>query len=544
MDAATVANLPREERIETLPDVPGTVIDEIPKDDRLAPEPDIDYTEIEARAKENGTSVIRELGEALKGLPRSQRVQIAFDFRPTDYQAVLLDYAGMVDRAQAAPQKGRQTGATTIAGVIGADHVLCNAGVDVLYTAPGQDTADEMFSEFKDAFKDGPFTLEQYGVKKDNEREWKFAQGSRALSRTLGNVNEENNSGNRGFSPTCVIVDEAAYTYDAVFDDELEPFFITHPEYEYYLFSTPAGESGYYYERVKEDGHRDPHDAAAEDFGWFAPYWPTKVSPFAQQDFIEKQRKKKDESTFAREYLGKFEPDGDSAIPHDVLVPNIKPDQSGDPSVARYLGIDPARSGNDEMIAFDMDADGVWRNIWAFKTISGPQFLEFLEVVHQQKPEDELEYWNGPPEPAVGRGVGPSDGYHTILIEENGVGGFGADFAEAGLGSVVKVVTSSNETKQNIYGRLINDLESEELALPNHRPLIRQTTKLQKTFTPTGKAKYEAPPGKHDDYPDGMAFANWARHGHGDELDTGGPDRTVTKRRRGGDRGRRMIRRA
>lgn len=542
MDAQAVSSLTRGERVMTLPDVPGEVIDEIPKDERLEPEPDVDYEEIEARAQENGTSVIRELGEALKDLPRSQRVQIAFDFRPTDYQAELLNYAGMVDRVQAAPQKGRQTGATTIAGVIGADHSLRNANVDILFTAPGQDTADEMFAEFKDAFKDGPFTLEQYGVTKDNERVWEFDTGTRALSRTLGNVNQENNSGNRGFSPTCVIADEAAYTYDAVFEDELEPFFITHPQYEYYLFSTPAGESGYYYERVEHDGKRDPTKAAEEDFGWYTPYWPTKISPFAQQDFIEKQRQKKDDSTFNREYLGKFEPDGDAAIPHDVLVPNIRPDADPESSDVRYLGIDPARKGDDEMVVFDMDTSGCWHNIWAFESITGPQFVEFLEIVHQHKSEDDLEYWPDIPATEAGAGITPDGGYQTILIEENGLGGFAADFAEAGLGDVIKVVNSSNETKQDIYQRLIKDLEAAELALPNHDKLVRQMTKLEKSFTPTGKAKYEHPPGGHDDYPDSLGFVNWARHGNGEQLDNG-PDRLVTRRRSGRqNRSRRTVR--
>jgi len=512
-DPSELTDLDRSERIEVLPDIPGEDIDRLPKEDRLAPEPDIDVDEIDS---------IEDLGHAIKGLPRSQRVQVAFDFRPTDYQALLLDYPSKVDRAQVAPQKGRQTGATTIAGVIGADHALSNRDVDVLYSAPGQDTSDEMFTEFKDAFKDGPLSLEQYGVTKDNERLWEFDTGTRALSRTLGNVNQDNNSGNRGFSPTCVIVDEAAYTYDEVFDDELEPFFITHPQYEYYLFSTPAGESGYYYERVQE-GHRDIEGAVGEAFGWYTPYWPTKISPFAQQDYIEKQRRKKDESTFAREYLGEFQSDGDSAIPRSVLMPNIAPNPDRNPREERVLAIDPARKGSDEMVAFDLTTNGKWWNVWAFESISGPVFLEFCYSVHNKSRfNEEIEVpWEGVyPQPTVGQGTVPSDGYKTILIEENGVGGFGADFAEASLGGVVNVFQSTNESKQDGYQRLITDLEKAALMLPNHEKLIKQTTKLQKTFTPTQKAKYAHPSGGHDDWPDALMMANWARHGGGEQLET------------------------
>ncbi|OVE83206.1 terminase large subunit domain-containing protein [Natronolimnobius baerhuensis] len=460
----------------------------------------------------SGGSPLEQLHQECKGLPRSERVEIIFDFEPTDYQADLLDHLEQADKGRAAPQKGRQVGATLTAGVVGADHalwapMLVGEPTDVLFAAPGQETADEMFEEAKQRFKKGPLTLEQYGVVKKNEQTWKFSSGTRMLSRTLGNVGQEDQPGNRGKNPTCVIVDEAAYEKDVVYEEEIEQFFITHPVFEYVLFSTPAGKSGYFYAKVEHDDD------------WFSPHWPTRISPYAQEDYIEEQREKLDSETFAQEYEGKFAEDGGSAIPHDTLIPNIKPDRRFDNSHGRFLGVDPARGGKDEMVVFDLDATGVCWSVWAFETMDGPRFVELLEILHQQKAD--LEYWDAIPAPEVGTGRTPASGYQTILIEENGVGGFAADFAEAGLGDVVKVVNSTNETKQNIYQRLIKDLEAESLALPNHDKLERQVTKLEKSFTPTGKAKYSAPAGKHDDWPDGMAFANWARHGGGDPLDDG-----------------------
>ena len=189
---------------------------------------------------------LQELYQACRGLPRSERVKILFNFEPTEYQAELLDHIEAEDAGRAAPQKGRQVGATLTAGVIGADHALwapqlVGGPTDVLFAAPGQETADEMFNECKQHFENGPLTLEQYGVVKDNEQTWNFASGTRLLSRTLGNVGQDEQPGNRGKNPTCVIVDEAAYEQDVVYEEEIEQFFITHPVYEYLLFSTPAG---------------------------------------------------------------------------------------------------------------------------------------------------------------------------------------------------------------------------------------------------------------------------------------------------------------
>ena len=465
-------------------------------------------------------SPLRKLYRKCQGLPRSQRVEILFDFEPTDYQAELLDRLEQEDAGRAAPKKGRQVGATMTAGVIGADHALwapklVGEPTDVLFTAPGQETADEMFEECKQRFRDGPLTLEQYGVVKQNEQTWKFSSGTRILSRTLGNVGQDEQPGNRGKNPTCVVVDEAAYEKDVVYTEEIEQFFITHPVFEYVLFSTPVGKSGYFYEKVEQDDD------------WFSPFWPTRISPYAQESYIEEQREKLDSATFAQEYEGEFADDGGSAIPHETLNPNINPDAEKVPARSRYLGVDPARGGKDEMVVFDLDSAGVCWNIWAFETMDGPRFVELLEILHQHK--SDLEHWSTTPATAEGSGQTPTDGYEVILIEENGVGGFAADFAEAGLGSVIRVVNSTNETKQNIYQRLITDLEDGQLALPNSRTLIRQATNLEKSFTPTGKAKYEAPSGKHDDWPDGMAFANWARHGNGDRLE----GQKTTRRRSG-----------
>jgi len=444
---------------------------------------------------------------------RSERVEKVFEITPTDYQAELLDYGQEKPRAQTAPKKGRQVGATLTAAMLGGDHAVFPpvAPTDVLFTAPSQGTANEMFRECKKLFWNSRFSLEELGVIEDNKETWEFSDGTRILSRTLGNVEQSNNSGNRGMSPTCVIVDEADYTRDAVYTDEIEPFFTTHAEYEFHLFSTPANPNGYFHNKVEVQGHRDVESALEGDtFAWYSPHWPTTISPYAQEDFIKKRERELSDEQFAKEFLGEFPKAGGSAISHEVFIKNVNPDRNRNPTHARYLAVDPARKGDDEMVAVDLDETGTCWNIWSFKTMNGPEFVGFLRAVHHEQDF---------PEPEIGSNSTPGDGYQGILIEENGVGGFGADFAQAGLGGVVQVVTTTNETKQNIYQRLITDLEKGELQLPKHRKLIEQTTSVQKTFTPTGKAKYSHPPGGHDDYPDALAFCNWARHGGGQPMD-------------------------
>jgi len=448
--------------------------------------------------------------EALKDLPRSERIKQLFGVEPTDYQATLLDYGDEKPKAQTAPKKGRQVGATLTAGMLGADHALCHGDTDVLFTAPSQGTANEMFRECKKLFWNAEPTLDQFGVADDNKETWEFETGTRILSRTLGNVEQSNNSGNRGMNPTCVIVDEAAYTKDAVYTEEIEEFFITHETYEFHLFSTPAGQSGYFYEKVENQGVREASDAYDDRFAWYSPYWPTKISPFAEQDFIDKKREEFDEDTFAQEFLGEFK-GGGSLIAPDVVAECVANRLSAGPNNPRYLGVDPAGGGDDEMVIYDIDGMGATHNIWAWQTVDGPAFLDYMTRIVRA---------DNAPEPEFGHAEAPDDGYESVVVEKNGIGEFGADFAERDLGDVIVPVSSGRESKHTMYKRLVRDLEAGDLSLPNLRKLKNQLTSLQKTTTPTGYWKVSHPPGGHDDYPDALMLANAARTGLAGEFKT------------------------
>lgn len=434
----------------------------------------------------------------LRDMPRSERVEKLFSFSATSYQRELLNYADEHKKVQAAPKKGRQVGATLTAAVIAADRAVTRPNADTLITAPGQSTSDEMMREMKQHFYNGPFSLEQYGITKDNERTWEFSNGHRVLSRTLGNVNRSDQAGNRGMNPSCVIVDEAAYGQDRAFLDEIEGFFITHDEYEYYLFSTPAGKSGYFYNAV-EGKNSDQ---------WFSPHWPTRISPYAEQEYIERKREEYTTTRFEQELLGEFAEGEDAYLPHSVVKPCVyaNPASAVDTrnNALRYLGVDPARSGTDRMVITDLDEFGVIRNIWAEEQTSGTGFVGRIQALQEGHADIE---------PSWGDGTLPPSGYQAIAIEENAVGGFGADILESRVGDVIRMITTGSKSKQAMYQRLKKDFEEEALALPNYRDLIDELTALQYTYTEHGYLKISHPQGGHDDFPDSLCLANSVRHG-------------------------------
>jgi len=413
-------------------------------------------------------------------VPRSERVEALFNFEPTDYQAELLDYLEREDKAQAAPQAGRQVGKTIIAGVIGADHAVTHGQTDVLFAAPAQSTADEMFRECKHHFDNSPYPKEDFGVVKPNEQTWTFDNGTRIMSRTLGNVAQDDHPGNRGMNPTCVIVDEAHYEKDRVYTEEIEEFFITHPQFEYCLFSTPRDKSGYFYEKVMLDDT------------FFSPRWKTEISPYAQDDYIERKREEFDADTFAQEFLGEFRASGGSTyFSRELIMPCVREDDINERAALNaedtYLGVDVARAGDDRTVWIVMDRAG--------------------DVVRIEA-EDKSKMTG-----VVGRIKSLDDEYdfNLINIDENAVGGGVVDFAEYDLGRKVEAVSFSNESKQEMYQSLKKAFEDKVLSLPDNGRLIHELTSLEYDFTPTGKLKIGHPDGEHDDYADALALANLAR---------------------------------
>lgn len=421
--------------------------------------------------------------------PRPKRFNALFDFDSFDYQGDLIAHGGENDVAKAAVKPGRQVGKTITGGAIAADRAL--GGHDVMILGPFEDTTKEMMEAARshlltaeETFGEAGYTL---GTTSRNKFEWEFTNGGRLRARTVGSDGTQI----RGKNPDVVLVDEAAYIKDSIFQEVIEPFFSTHESYEFYLFSTPAGKNGYFYEKVSQDDT------------FYSPHWPSEICPLISEEWLEEKRRELDSTTFAQEYLGEFADKGESYLPRNVVMPCVGVDTYA-PRTTRILGVDPARKGTDRMVLYDIDGDGVTRHIWSEEETTGPGFIGRLKAMQDGREVPEAEFSHGEL---------PTQGYDAIVIEENAVGGFGADLAEADLGGVVKPVKTTSQSKQSMYQRLKQDLEAEKINLPNHRRLIDQLTSLEYEFTQHGYLKVEHPPNAHDDYPDALALANGWRTG-------------------------------
>jgi len=409
--------------------------------------------------------------EELRDLPRVERFKKFFDFEPFEYQQELIEYGETNDVAKIAVKPGRQVGKTITGGAIAAERAL--SGKDVMILAPFEDTGDEMMEaarnhllKAEDKFSEAGFTL---GTEQRNKRDWIFQNGGRLRARTVGTDGTQI----RGKNPEIVLVDEAAYIKDKIFTEVVEPFFSTHQEYEFYLFSTPAGKNGYFYDVVQGD--------KAES--WFSPHWPSKISPLISEEFLESKRQELDSSTYAQEYLGEFADEGDTLFTLEDIQPLL-----GEPELEGqvYLGVDVARAGKDRTVYTAVDESGNVRVEAVEDTSTMDSVLGRIKDLHRE------------------------NNYTSIVVEENSMGGGVIDFNDI---PELEAFTSTSKSQHKLYKQLQRDIENQTLMLPNNRRLIDELTSLEYDYTQHGYMKVSHPDGGHDDYPDSLAFANWGRNG-------------------------------
>jgi phage FluMu gp28-like protein len=403
-------------------------------------------------------------------------MELLFGFRPYDYQRELIDHVDGHDVARVAIKPGRQVGKTLTCAAIGADAVAAAPGMqgeDILLAAPFQETADEMMREAKRFLREADSRLQAVGLDLGcpsddrNKREWEFVHGGRLLSRTLG----VDGVGQRGKNPKVVIVDEAAYAPDAVFEDVLEPFFLTHDSYVFIIVSTPAGESGYYHEKVVVDDD------------WYSPYWPSVLNPQVDPAWLAEKREKTESRTFRQEYLGQFIGSSDRFFQPQLIDDATDPDITFHPR-GMVLGADIARAGDDRTVIVGVDRNGAAKVLTSDNNMTLTDAAGKLSQLHD------------------------THDVSAIQIDETGLGAGVVEMLENRLGT--RLVTGTKFTldrKQSLYNGLKADLEGDDLALLPHARLRRELKKLQYSLTAGGKTKISHPDNGFDDHPDALVLA-------------------------------------
>ena len=408
----------------------------------------------------------------LGSLSRAERMAVLFDFDPFDYQRDLVAHIDAAESPKVAIQPGRQVGKTLTGAALAADNAATAAGEDTLIAAPFQETADEMMREATNLLETAETRLNalgmSLGIETKNKREWIFEHGGRLLSRTLG----VDGVGQRGKNPRFVIVDEAAYVPDSVFEDVIEPFFTTHETYTFILTSTPAGDAGYFYDKCQLDDD------------WHSPYWPTAISPLVDPEWLAERERKTEARTWRQEYLGEFIGSSDRFFTPALVDGVTDRDATLGERELVSIGADIARAGDDRTAIIGIDDRGTAGVLTSDADMTLTDATGQLSRLYDQHNPD------------------------SILVDETGLGAGVVEMLENEIGQrVVEGVKFTIDRKQSIYNGLKQALEAGEITLTHHPRLARELKKLTYSLTAGGKTKITHPDNGHDDHPDALALA-------------------------------------
>ena len=283
----------------------------------------------------------------------------------------------------------------------------------------------------------------------------------------------------RGRKYKRVIVDEAAKIakLEEAWTETLRPT-LTDYRGDAWFLSTPKGRN--YFWRL--------YNTASSYEDWRAWQLPTSANPYIAPDEIEDARRQLPQSAFAQEYLAEFTDDAGAVFRNvrgcvDASLPLAAP-QPG----RRYTGgLDWAQMADFTVIAVVDDTGAL---------VALDRFNQVAWAVQYGRVKAMTDRW----------------GIVTGYAELNSIGSPNLEQLQAQRLSQWRGFTTTNDTKAEIIQALALAFERGEIRIPNDPVLIAELESFEANRLPSGKWRYSAPDGMHDDTVIALALAWHGRH--------------------------------
>jgi len=375
---------------------------------------------------------------------------------------------------------GRRWGKSEMAAHLALKRALETAGATVWWVAPSYDQANDYgFDKLKpliapDVLADSP--------KRTKPRAFDFNNGSRISFRSA-----EREDSLRGPGIDFLVIDEAGSVPERAWTEELRPA-LSDTLGDAVMIGTPRGRNWFYrwFQRGQSEDHSDVASVRA----------PTYQNPHVPDSEVDDAREDMPERKFDQEYLAKFVDDTGGVFENvrDYVAEYDLPVAPADSTYA--IGVDFARLEDYTAIAV-LDDDG---RLVAFDRLNETTWDRIQSRIEHLADE------YAPCELAV-------DATRDNKIV--------TDLESAGL-SVDAVSFSSR--KEVLIDNLATQLEAGELTLSADAPvLINELEVYEYDVTDSGRIRYSAPSGFHDDTVDALALAAEAavERDHGKPSGTG-----------------------
>jgi hypothetical protein len=296
----------------------------------------------------------------------------------------------------------------------------------------------------------------------------------------------ENEDAGRSRKYKRVVIDEAAMVpaLGDIWQKAIRPT-LNDLRGDAWFFSTPRGRNFFWeaWQRGRDSGYAD----------WVSWQFPTTANPYIHPDEVEAARRDLPERVFAQEYLAEF-----LADPGGVFrgVRTCATATRGEPFKGLFVaGLDWAQA-NDFTVMVVLDAE-------RRRVVDMDRFNRIDWHVQRGRVKAMADRWN----------------VALIVAESNSIGGPNVEALQR-EGLPVTAFETTATSKPPLIESLALAFERQEIAILNDPVLVGELEAYEREVSPvTGRSRYSAPEGMHDDTVIALALA-W----HG--LTSGGRSRT------------------
>ncbi len=402
---------------------------------------------------------------------------------PFDYQKEFID----ADARHRVVASGRQVGKSRMCSWIALHEAVTNAFTQVLITAPSLRQSSMLFSTLTSEIEQSGLADEEWGIERDTQTIIEFDNGSSIHCLPTG----RNGNKIRGFSADMIIVDEAAFIEDNIYEDILEPMIFATTG-RLVLASTPWGKSGYYYRKFAGSEHNQEWDSLQVS---------SYVNPLIEESDLEEYKEGKTDSQIKREVMGEFVEDSAQFFPTSIIrpcMPGAKPKQEGDYA---SLGVDIAGEGDDRTVFYGVDGKGnVFLHDEVYEDMGVLEAAEYIKTLDRAYNFNKIQV----DRTAIGQGT----------IE--------ALAKDPKINRKYEGVYFTQQTKQTIYQRLKAALEDDALHLPQDETLRTELERIGYEKQQSGRLKlFPRGSNEKDDHVDSLALAVWGMPDFGQDAHKG-----------------------
>jgi phage FluMu gp28-like protein len=362
---------------------------------------------------------------------------------------------------------GRQVGKSLLATNLILKWALENNGVVCMYAAPLYSQVRKIFDDIHKVVASTPLLVSS----NKSNYEMVLLNGSKILFRST-----ENADSLRGYTLNYLIVDEAAFVKNNVWDEILKPTILVKGK-KCLFVSTPKNKGGFLHRLYLNGLNPEKNE-------YISMNGSSYMNPHISKEDLDEAKKTMPEEIFRSEILGEFTDGGGSVfknIENYCVLNNFYPKENGK---KYYAGIDVGRQ-DDYSVLTIIDDEGK------------------VVFIYRQN--------NAPWDTILGNISKYLNEYQaSAFMEVNGIGDALYEQLEKNYKNIHPFITT-NQSKQQIIEDLIYELNIDELKLPSKDffpALYNELDTFTYHYSPqTRKVQYKAIDGAHDDCVMSLAIA-------------------------------------